>query len=94
MLRLFAWVALAAALGLGGMYWFADQTQGWLELEAESRCELGGATLLPGGSMSMALDPGSYTIRVFNPNAPGGWETQKFDIKIHETTTVHCRPSP
>jgi hypothetical protein len=92
-LRLFGWVALVAALGFGGVYWFADETQGWLELEAESRCELGGATLLPGGSMSMALDPGSYTIRVFNPNVPGGWETQKFEIKLHGTTRVHCRPT-
>ena len=92
-LRLFLWVALVAALGFGGMYWFANETQGWLEVEAESRCELGGATLLPGASMSTALDPGSYTIRVFNPNVPGDWETQKFEIKLHETTRVQCRPT-
>ena len=92
-LLLFGAIALGSAMLLGGMFWFANETQGWLELDVESRCEFDGATLLPGARMSMALDPGSYGIRVFNPNLPGDWETQTFEIKLRGTTHVRCRPT-
>lgn len=49
---------------------------------------------LPGAEMSAPLEPGSYTIDVFDPDVPGSYQTQRFDITVGQTTTVHCRPVP
>ncbi|HEY4157141.1 MAG TPA: hypothetical protein VGM29_03555 [Polyangiaceae bacterium] len=71
----------------------ASKVQGTLEIQAESRCKFDGAEILPGGSLSMTLDPRRYTIEVFDPRAPDHWQTQSFEITRGVTTRVHCRPS-
>jgi len=72
---------------------YADAHQGWVELNAAARCRFQGAELLPGGSMRMALEPGSYAIEVYDPSVASRWETQHFDVRRGETTHVPCRPS-
>lgn len=71
----------------------ADKHQGWVEFHPEARCRFQNTEMLPGASVQMSLDPGTYEIQVFAPSAPGGWEPQRFDVRIGETTWVACRPS-
>lgn len=70
----------------------ADHTQGWLEIQAETRCTFEGFDMLPGASMREAKDPGRYCARVFNPDVAGHFEELCFDVKLGETTVVRCRP--
>jgi len=72
--------------------WHADRTHGRMDVRAQHRCKVGGMELLPGGSLEMVLEPGRYTVEVWSPSAPSGWETQEYEVRIGETTTVVCRP--
>jgi hypothetical protein len=76
--------------------WFitrhANEKQGWLEFEVESRCEFGGLEMLPGAASRQSIDPGRYCVRIFDPSVSGHWQTQCFDIAIGKTTVVRCRP--
>ncbi len=71
---------------------YANATQGWLVMEPRNRCRFSGAELAPGALTSMSLEPGTYSIEVFNPGAAGGWEKQQFEIALGKTTYVHCEP--
>jgi hypothetical protein len=73
---------------------YADRHQGWLEIHAESRCRFDGGELLPGGVMTLSLDPGSYTVEVYNSRVPGNWQLQRFDVRLGQTTRVRCSPAP
>jgi len=71
---------------------YANATQGWLVMQPRNRCRVSGAELAPGALTSMSLDPGTYSIEVFNPGAAGGWEKQQFEIALGKTTYVYCEP--
>jgi hypothetical protein len=69
----------------------ASQNQGTLELRAEQRCRFQGMEILPGGEMSIGLDPGPYSIEVWSPDAEDHWEPREVLLVKDETTTFVCR---
>lgn len=89
---------LAVAIVLGAavqviLLWYADNTQGWLTVQCEYRCRFQGAECLPGGSFQMALDPGTYTIEIWNPDLPESWERQPVEVARGKERVLLCRPA-
>jgi len=85
-------ILVVAGLLQAAVVFHANRTQGWVEFHVVNRCELDSMEMSPGAEMRIAMDPGRYPFRVFNPLAPGSWETQTFDVSVGRTTTVSCRP--
>ena len=65
---------------------------GLLQLECRHRCEFSGGTCMPGGAMEMRLNPGEYTVKVWNPAVAGSWEPRKVQIEIGRETRFVCAP--
>jgi hypothetical protein len=87
-------IAVVGAVLFTGLFFFYEKTQGGtLEILAQARCRFGGMDIMPGGSMSMTLEPGPYSIDVYDPTAPGHWQTHHFVLRLGETTAVTCRPA-
>ncbi len=63
---------------------------GSVELRSERRCKFRGAELLPGAAMTMVLDPGAYTVELFDPDVDGMWRTDAFEVRAGEATTYVC----
>lgn len=87
-----AGLCLFAGVGTRLLFAYADRHQGAVEIRAESRCRFNGAELLPGAVMSLHLEPGRYSVEVYNSRVPGNWETQSVDVRVGETTPVRCSP--
>jgi len=81
---------LAAALGFG-IEALVESSGGRVSFQVEQRCKFQGAELLPGAAMSMTLAPGSYTVEIFDPHAPGLWRTDTFEVREGEPTRYVCR---
>ena len=73
---------------------YMKKDEGTLVLECQTRCRFQGMECLPGGSLQMALPPGTHGIEVWDPDAPTHWKTKKFSIEIGETTHFVCARSP
>lgn len=69
----------------------ADST-GVLQLECRHRCEFSGGTCMPGGAMELRLNPGEYTVKVWNPAAAGNWEPRKLQVEPGSQTRFICEP--
>lgn len=86
-------IVLAVALAVA-VDQLAERSGATVEIDAESRCRFGGLTLMPGGSLRTTLEPGWHSIAVFNPDLPGKYETQRFEVTRGRTTFVRCRATP
>jgi hypothetical protein len=83
---------LVAVVGQLVLLRYASTTQGWLSLRCEARCRFAGIECLPGGEVSMSLDPGEYTVEVFAPDAPGGYAPHRISLKADESVSFLCAP--
>lgn len=90
------WIVLAAVLVLAlvGAIVAAivGATQGTLELRCDRRCEVAGLTCEAGSRASLGLAPGEHEVRVFTPEAPGGWTTRRVTIAQGGATAFTCAP--
>ena len=84
-------IALACA-AQGILMLVSARTQGTLELECRGRCRFQGGECLPGGSVSMALDPGSYSVEVWTPQTEPPWTGRPVTIRVGEVTRFDCLP--
>ncbi len=91
-LKFFLVVLAVGVVGSIAFEHFATRGQGTLELQCVHRCRMGGMTCLPGGASRMSLDPGVYTIEVWNPDLEAQWANKTFEVKADETTVFECRP--
>lgn len=88
---------LATVIGLGGLaqvalLLHASHAQGTLELDCRARCRFQGAECLPGGNVSMALEPGDYTVDVWSPHGEALWAPRTATVRIGERTRFVCTP--
>jgi hypothetical protein len=93
--RWLIWLAIGVPL-IGVAVAFVAQSEldargGRVELRSERRCRFQGAELLPGAEMTMTLDPGTYTVELFDPEAPGLWRTDSFEVRAGAPTSYVCR---
>jgi hypothetical protein len=84
--------ALVAIVGIQlAISTIASRVQGTLQLECQQRCRFDGMECLPGGSMQMTLDEGTYQIEVWARSGSALWLPQTFQIVTGETTRFVCR---
>ncbi len=69
----------------------ADST-GVLRLECRHRCDFGGMSCMPGGVTEQSLNPGEYTVKIWNPAVAGSWEPRKVRVEIGQLTRFVCEP--
>lgn len=90
---------LALALGVplsvlavgGAMEWAATSGTVGLHIQAETQCRFQGMDLLRGGEVTMRLEPGTYTVEVADPEAPGGWRRDRFELAEGDDRRFVCR---
>jgi hypothetical protein len=70
----------------------ASRVQGTLVLECRTRCRFQGAECLPGGSVRMSLDEGTYPIEIWAPAGPDRWLPRTLAITTGATTRFVCEP--
>lgn len=88
-------VAIAGVLGVQLVFEAsARRTQGTLDVTCRQRCRYGGAECLPGGAWRASVDPGQYTIDVFDPDSPSRWRPVTATVRLGETTHFVCEPLP
>jgi hypothetical protein len=71
--------------------WHINATQGWLDVTCAHRCRFQGMECFPGGEFQYALDPGRYTVEVWNPQIESLWEPRTIDIVVGQTVRFTCR---
>jgi len=81
---------LAVALGFG-IQALVDSSGGRVSFQVERRCKFQGAELLPGAEMAMTLAPGEYVVEIFDPDVPGMWRSDTFEVREGEAQTYVCR---
>ena len=74
------------------MTWGMADSTGVLRLECRHRCDFGGLSCLPGGVTEQRLNPGEYTVKVWNPAVAGSWEPRKVQVEIGQLTHFVCEP--
>lgn len=74
-----------------GIMYFANKSQGTLELVCEQRCKFQEMECLPGGKVTQMLDPGTYTIEIWASSGSALWIPKQFEIAVGETTQFVCR---
>jgi hypothetical protein len=62
-----------------------------VRLRAERSCRFQNTELLPGAEMRIQLEPGSYTVEIFDPEGPDEWRTDRFEVRQDEARTYVCR---
>src|SRR5690606_22716120 len=72
------------------LFLIAERAQGRLELECRARCRFPGTECLPGGTLWMALAPGTYTIERQGGSGNAPWPPLSFEIRVGETTRLVC----
>ena len=82
-------------IGLGGLaqvalMLYASTHQGTIELDCRSRCRFQGTECLPGGRVSMALDPGDYTVDLWASHGDALWIPRAVTVRLGETTPFVC----
>lgn len=81
-------IAIGVVFGLQATL---GESGGRVLFQVEQRCKFQGAELLPGAEMSTVLDPGTYSVELFDPEAPGMWRTDTFTVTEGQARSYVCR---
>ena len=85
-----AGAAMLAVLAI--MFVIEAATQGQLALDCQTRCRLDGLECMPGATLETALDPGDYTVEIWQGAGSALWKRVPVHIEVGETTRVVCAP--
>lgn len=80
-----------AAVVQGILVWHANVKLDWLEVTCSHRCRFQKMDCLPGGSFKLALDPGHYTIDIWDPNRSSSWDQRSIELAARQTVHFTCR---
>jgi hypothetical protein len=76
------------ASGIVGLY--ASRTQGTIEIDCQGRCRFENMECLPGGSVAMSAEPGTFRIETWAPDSAEHWKPNDVQIRAGATTKFVC----
>ena len=63
-----------------------------VEVQCKHRCKIGGMDCRPPGVIVGPQPPGTFTVQVFDPDAPGGWTDLSIEVEAGERYVLVCEP--
>lgn len=91
--KLFGAFILLTIVVSSAVSWFGARSQGTLEVECKGRCRFENMECLPGGSVTMGLSPGTYTIETWAPDSATKWKANEVVVELGRTRKFVCPPS-